>query len=415
MKSFKTRLELNNTQRTLANKHAGVARYAYNWAVNICDASFKNKEKIPSAIDLHKKFVKEEKTVNSWIYETSKCSPQQAFRNLDIAYDKFHKLQAKYHYKKIKTITIKGEKKTVLEGLPQFKKKGVRDSFYLEGAIQVKENKIKVPKFGWLKCSEILPNCEIKNVVISRIADQWFIAFKVPFEPEKHNKTGIIGIDLGIKTFATLSDGKVFDAVKPYKKNKRKLKILQRKVSKKVKGSNNYKKAKIKVAKLHYKIACIRKDATHKLTTYLSKNHAECVIEDLNVRGMSKNHKLASAILDGGFFEFKRQMEYKCKWYGTTLTIVDRFYPSSKTCSNCGTIKKDLQLKDRVYKCPVCGNEIDRDLNASINLGKKAVSYIASACGVPNQLNASVFSGAVKQEINIILNPLKVQECASFI
>ena len=415
MKSFKTRLELNNKQKTLASKHAGVTRYAYNWAVNICDISFKNKEKIPSAIDLHKKFVAEEKKDKAWLYETSKCSPQQAFRNLDMAYDKFHKLQSKYGYKKVKTITIKGEKKTVLEGLPQYKKKGIHDSFYLEGLIKTNGNKIKVPKFGWLKCSEILPNREIKNVVISRQADYWFIAFKVPYEPEKHNKTGVVGIDLGIKTLATLSDGKVFEAVKPYKKNKRKLKILQRKVNKKVKGSNNRKKAQMKVAKLHYKIACIRKDVTHKLTTYLSKNHAECVIEDLNVSGMSKNHKLASAILDGGFFEFKRQMEYKCKWYGTTLTIVDKFYPSSKTCSNCGAIKKDLQLKDRVYKCSVCGNEIDRDLNAAINLEKKAVSYTVSACGVPNQLNASAFGGSMKQEANNIFEPSKVQECVSFV
>ena len=162
------------------------------------------------------------------------------------------------------------------------------------------------------------------------------------------------------------------------------------------------------MAKLHYRIVCIRKDATHKLTTYLSKNHAECVIEDLNVKGMSKNHKLASAILDGGFYEFKRQMEYKCKWYGTKLTIADRFYPSSKTCSSCGAIKKDLKLKDRIYKCPVCGGELDRDLNAAINLEKNAVSYIVYACGVPNQPNASAFGGVMKQEINIIPKPLKV-------
>ena len=408
MKSFKTRLELNNKQSTLAAKHAGVARMAYNWAIDVCETSFKNKEKTPSAIDLHKKFVAEVKTIKPWLYETSKCSPQQALRNISVAYNKFHLLQAKHGYKKVKTITIKGERKTVLEGLPQFKKKGIRDSFYLEGSIEVKGNKIKVPRFGWLKCSETLPECEIKNVVISKTADQWFIAFKIPFIPEAHDKKAIVGVDLGIKTLATLSDGKVFEAVKPYKKNKRKLKILQRKLSKKVKGSNNYKKAKVKVAKLHYRIACIRKDATHKLTTYLSKNHAECVIEDLNVKGMSKNHRLASAILDGGFYEFKRQMEYKCKWYGTKLTIVDRFYPSSKTCSSCGAIKKDLKLSERIYKCPVCGGELDRDLNAAINLKKNAVSYIVYACGVPNQPNASAFGGVMKQEINIIPKPLKV-------
>lgn len=401
IRSFKIRLELNKKQTTLASRHAGVARYAYNWAAAICADSFKSKVKIPSAIDLHKKFVAEEKTANSWLYEISKCSPQQAFRNLSSAYERFHKLQARHQYKKIKTIIIKGEKRIVLEGLPEFKKKGIHDSFYLDGTIRVEGNKIKVPKFGWLKCSEILPICEIKSVVISRKSDQWFISFRSSFVPQKHTKTAIVGVDLGIKSLATLSNGRVFESVVPYKRNKRKLKILQRRASNKVKGSNNYKKSQEKASKLHYHISCIRKDAIHKLTTYLSKNHAECVIEDLNIKGMIKNHKLASAILDGGFFEFKRQMEYKCSWYGTTLTVVDRFYPSSKTCSNCGTIKRDLQLKDRVYRCPVCGNSIDRDLNAAINLKNKAVSYTESACGVPNQLNISVFGGTTKQEINI--------------
>lgn len=409
MKSLKVRLEFNNKQRTLASKHTGVARYAYNWAINVCNDSFNSTQKIPSSIDLHKKFVAEEKSEKAWLYETSKCSPQQSFRNLAVAYDRFYKLQKKHNYKKLKTITVKGEKKTVLEGLPQYKKKYHHDSFYLEGSIKSNGNKIKVPKFGWIKCSEMLPDCEIKNVVISRIANQWFIAFKVAFEPVRYYNTKIVGVDLGVKTLATLSDGKTFDAVKPYKKYKRKLKLLQRKLSKKTKGSNNYKKAQVQISKLHYHIACIRKDAIHKLTTYLSKNHAECVIEDLNVSGMSKNHKLASAILDGGFYEFKRQMQYKCEWYGCTLTIVDRFYPSSKTCSVCGELKKDLKLKDRVYNCQKCHTSIDRDLNAAINLKQKAVSYTASACGVPNQLIDSLISGAVKQEENIIPEPLKVQ------
>jgi putative transposase len=268
----------------------------------------------------------------------------------------------------------------------------------------VNGNKIKVPIFGWLKCSEILPQCEIKNVVISKTANQWFIAFKVPFKLQIINKiNGTIGVDLGIKTLATLSNGKIFEAVKPYKKNKRKLKILQRRYSKKQKDSNNCKKACIKVAKLHYKIANIRKDALHKLTTYLAKNHSEICIEDLNVKGMSKNHKLASAILDGGFSEFRRQLEYKCQWYSSTLTIIDRFYPSSKTCSNCGNIKKELKLSDRTYICDICDIcdiIIDRDLNAAINLRNKSVSYIESACGVPKQLDTLVSGGTMNQEVN---------------
>jgi len=396
MKSLKVRLELNNKQQTLAKKHAGVARYAYNWGKSICDKAIKNKEKRPSAIDLHKKFVAEEKATKEWLYEVSKCSPQQALRNLHEAY--------------VRMFKVKGSR------YPSFKKRGTKDRFYLEGAITTNGDTIKIPKFGWVKCSEVLPNCNIKNVVISKTADQWFVAFKIPFKPEyTNNSKAIVGVDLGIKTLATLSDGKIFNAVKPYRKNKRKLKILQRKISKKVKGSNNRKKAVKKVAKLHYKIACIRKDATHKLTTYLAKNHSEVVIEDLNVSGMSKNHKLASAILDNGFYEFRRQLEYKTQWYGSTLTIVDRFYPSSKTCSRCGWKNVNLKLSHRTFRCNVCGNVIDRDLNAAINLEKKAGSYPVSACGVPNQLNALAFGGTMKQEKNDIPKHLKVQECVSFL
>ena len=390
MKSIKVRLELNNKQTTLANKHAGVARYAYNWGKSICDLAIQNKEHRPTAIDLHKKFVAEEKSIKPWLYEVSKCSPQQGLRNLDEAYKR--------------TFKVKSSR------FPKFKKKGQHDSFYLEGAIKTDNNKIKVPKFGWLKCSEILPDCEIKNIVISKTANQWFVAFKIQFEPQITNKINdVVGVDLGIKTLAVLSDSKVFDAIKPYKKNKRKLKILQRKLSKKQKGSQNRKKACLKVAKLHYRIANIRKDALHKLTTYLSKNHTEICIEDLNVNGMSKNHKLASAILDGGFSEFRRQLEYKCQWYGSILTIVDRFYPSSKTCSGCGNVKKELKLSEREYVCENCGLIIDRDLNAAINLRNKSVSYTESACGVPKQLNSFEFDGAVNQEVNN-----NVQHCVSF-
>ena len=226
-------------------------------------------------------------------------------------------------------------------------------------------------------------------------------------------QTCALPIYLGIKTLATLSNGEVFENKRPYKKLKRKLKIAQRKVSRKFKRcdasqgakkqSNNYQRAKRKVADIHYKISCIRKDALHKLTSYLAKNHSEIVIEDLNVKGMSKNHKLASAILDGGFHEFKRQIEYKTKWYGSKMTVVDRFYPSSKTCSECQNIKQDLTLKDRVFKCPNCGMEKDRDLNASINLKNCAVSYTVNVCGEVNKPKVETLRTSTKQEANIKL------------
>ena len=218
---------------------------------------------------------------------------------------------------------------------------------------------------------------------------------------------GAVGVDLGVKTLATLSNGKVFSGSKPYKTYKWKLKIEQRKLNKKYKKdvkeqSKNYKKQLLVISKLHNKIANIRKDDIHKLTTYLTKNHSEIVIEDLNVKGMSKNHKLASAILDGGFFEFRRQLEYKSKWYGSKVTIVDRFFASSKLCSCCGNKKEELKLSERTYKCDKCGFTADRDYNASLNLEKNAVSYTAYASGESNKFNESNFrEDSMKQVGNI--------------
>ena len=402
MKSLKIRLELNNKQTTLARKHAGVARYAYNWGLAICKKSYDERivdipYKRPSGYDLCKQWVAEVKSEHKWLYETSKVCQQHALINLDSAYKRAFK--------------VKGS------GFPKFKKKGINDSFYLTGAIHIKNGKLQLPKFGLVKCSETLPNVEIKSVTVSRQANHWFVSFNLPTIPNKIigiETKPIVGVDLGIKTLATLSDGTSFPNLRPYKKFKRKLKLAQRKASKKfVKGaktqSNNYKKACKKVANIHYKISCIRKDSLHKLTSYLTKNHSEIVIEDLNVSGMSKNHNLASAILDGGFSEFRRQLDYKSKWYGSKLTVVDRWYPSSKLCSCCGNKKTDLKLSDRIYKCDVCNFEIDRDLNASINLKKLAVGYTVSACGEIQQIPISHLVISTKQELNS-----NVQHCVSF-
>ena len=396
MKSIKIRLELNNKQITLARKHAGTARFAYNWGLAKSQKLIENGGKRPSGIDLHKLWVSEVKAQNKWTYEVSKCSPQQAFRNLDEAYKRVFK--------------VKGVKS------PRFKKKGIKDSFYLEGSIQVKNNRIKLPKFGWLKCSEDLPSCEVKNVVVSRHSEHWLVSFKIEHLPQiTEKKREKVGVDVGIKTLATMSDGNESPAVRAYRKYLRKLKKAQRQVSKKFiqgikKQSNNYFKAKKKVAKIHYKIACLRRDALHKLTSNLAKNHSEIIIEDLNILGMSKNHKLASAILDGGFYEFRRQLEYKAGWYGAKVTIANRYYPSSKMCSRCGNIKERLSLAERIYKCEVCHLEVNRDLNAALNLENykenSSVSYTGSlerktkAGGVSNQPKAERLRDTMKQEVN---------------
>ncbi|MFB2892956.1 RNA-guided endonuclease InsQ/TnpB family protein, partial [Aerosakkonemataceae cyanobacterium BLCC-F50] len=251
--------------------------------------------------------------------------------------------------------------------------------------------------FGWVKCYEILPTVQPKNVTISKKANDWYISFKYELElsPTRHNRKRI-GVDVGINALATCSDGTVFPNQKAYRKVKRKLAHLQRSLCRKQLGSKNRAKANLKVALLHRKIANIRQDALHKLTTWLAKNHSEIVIEDLNISGMLKNHRLASAIADCGFYEFKRQLEYKASWYGSTVIKVDRFYPSSQLCSCCHHRQK-MPLSKRTFQCGNCGIELDRDLNASINLEnwhpliefQRTVSSTGIACGELSKLNGS--------------------------
>lgn len=374
LKGFKTKLDPNNEQRTKFAQHAGCARYAYNWGLSICfqsieaRATAKEKEeplpKFPSAVDLHKKLNAEVKHENEWFYNSSKCAPQQALRDLDNAWKRYLK--------------VKGS------GTPKRKKKFVNDHFYLDGAIEIKDGFIQLPRIGLVRLHEEVANQKIKAVTISRKAMDWYVAFKVEVEPRTTEKGfGRVGVDLGIKTLATLSDGTVYPALKPYRTNKTKLAVLQRKLARQVKGSSNRQKTKQKIAKLHARIANIRNDVTHKLTSHLAKNHSEIVIENLNVSGMMKNHCLAGAITDSGFYEFRRQLEYKAEWYGSQVIVIDRFYPSSQLCSCCGH-RQPMPLHLRTYDCGSCGISIDRDLNAAVNIrdySETAASSAVEACG----------------------------------
>jgi len=352
---FKTELKLNNQQRTALMKHCGVARHAWNWGLaltkQILDHNKANpdsKIKFPTAIDLHKWLVALVKSENEWYYECSKSTPQQALMALRESWKRCFKKTA---------------------GVPKFKKKGQRDSFTLEGTVKILDsNKIQVPVIGVLKTYERLPQVLIKSCTISRQADRWFVSFRFDVEQQQLNKTSVVGVDLGVKNLCTLSTGEIISGAKSYKKYEAKLSRMQWLHRHKIIGSANWKKAQIQIAKLHRKIANIRKDTLHKLTTLLAKNHGTVVIEDLNVSGMMANHKLAKAIADMGFHEFRRQLTYKCELYGSKLVVADRWFPSSKTCSSCGTKKETLTLNERVFECGHCGFTIDRDLNAAINL-----------------------------------------------
>lgn len=374
-KAFKIRLEPNNKQKTMFKKHAGVARHAYNQGLAYCNELYEKNEKRPSAYDLGKWSVATLKKEYPWYYEVCSKTSEKVFSDLDQAFKKFHALQKKSNY------TLK-DKKGRLKGFPSFKKRGSRDSFYLAGSIQIVKNKIKLPIIGFVKISEKIEEQKIKNCVISRIADEWFVSFKTEFIPEKTiKKEDIVGVDLGIKTLATLSNGELFVNNKPYNKAKKKLRKQQKEVSRRFKKgaetqSENYKKSVTKLSKIHAKIANVRKDTLHKITSHLSKDFDTVVIENLNVKNMVKNRRLSSAILDGGFYEFKRQLLYKKQWYGGNVIVANTFYPSTKICSCCGNKKDFIKLSQRVYKCDNCGTILDRDLNASLNLKKLAFKPI---------------------------------------
>jgi putative transposase len=364
--SFKTELKLNNRERTQLAKHAGVARHAWNWGLDLCQKILNynrenpdDKLRFPSAIDLHKFLVKWVKAENPWYYEVSKTSPQYALRHLSSAFSDFFR-------KKM----VNGRR----VGFPRFKKKGQHDSFTLEGTIKVEHRSIRLPKLGVLKTYERLPQgLAPKTAIVSRTADRWFVSFSYEIEPNPTVKIlTAVGVDLGIKTLATLSTGETFPNPQPYRKSQARLARLQKAASRKTKGSNNRHKANMRVAKQHARTANIRKDTLNKLTTHLAKNHSQVVIEDLNVSGMMKNHCLAKSIADLGMYEFRRQLTYKCELYGSELIIANRFFPSSKTCSSCGHIQ-DMPLKERVFNCQQCNASIDRDLNAARNLEHQAL------------------------------------------
>jgi putative transposase len=399
-RGFQTELAPNNIQRTLFLKNAGAARYTYNWGLTQKKLAMDAKTKIPNNIELHRRLNALKPVELPWMYEVSKCAPQEALRNLDKAFDNFfRKCKAK------KTGKHKGKL-----GFPRFKskKKGI-GGFRLTGTIKVMSDRIQLPRLGTIRLKErnYLPtDAKILNASVRERAGRWYVAVQVEMEmPEPPVKpVAIVGVDLGIKTLAVCSDSEVFENPKALGKNLKRLKKLGRLVSRKEKGSRNRRKAADRLAKFHKKISDIRKDTIHKITSHLTKTKSVVVIEDLNVSGMMKNHCLARAISDVGFHELRRQLEYKGGWYGCQVVVADRFFPSSKTCCECGQIKTDLTLSDRVYVCP-CGNEIDRDLNAAINLERyitasSAGSYACgeSSSGSTHKSRAKL--GSLKQEMD---------------
>ena len=395
MKSIKVRLFPTKKQEKLMLESCGVMRYVYNWALERQMSNFIQGEKFISAFTLQKEFTQFKKLEeNKWLANFSSTMCKMAITDLCEAYDKFFKKQKqkgyiKYSKRKIEKFARLNKKLTTYEmnSHPKFKsKKKSKPNFYVRNdRLSQTENSINFEKIGRIKIkpNQIPLNTKLSNPRCSFDGKYWYLSVGIECNENqvKLNKDLSIGIDLGVKDLAILSTGEVYKNINKsckMKKLHKKLKRIQKQVSRKYEmnkdgkkyiKTHNIIKLEKQIKLLHRRIANIRNNHRHKLTSDIIKLRPyRVVIEDLNVKGMTKNRHLSRAIGEQGFYEIRRQLEYKCNWNGIELVIADRFYPSSKTCSCCGNIKKDLRLSDRTYICEKCGLIIDRDLNASINL-----------------------------------------------
>lgn len=345
IKAHKIRLNPNKSQSSYFYRACGTARYAYNWAVE----KWRNwRGKKPSAMQLKKLFNAEKP---KWAYEVTKCAPEGAFFDFAAALQKHYKEGA---------------------GEPQFKsKKRGHFSFYLANdKFDVEGHWLKVPKLGLVNLAEKLRfRGKIMGATITKEADWWYVAITVEMpEVEKLTPVAKCGIDVGILRLATLSDGTSFDNARPFKTNKARLARLQQLWALKQKGSKNWLKLKSKIGRLHKRIRDIRNDVLHKLTAKIAKDYGFVAIENLNVEGMLKNHKLAQALSDAALGKLKLLLTSKVQTTGGVVVEVGRFFPSSKTCSSCKYKLAELSLSERSFHCSECGLELDRDLNAAINI-----------------------------------------------
>ncbi len=365
-------LKPNNAQATYFARAAGTARFAYNWALAEWGKQYEawkldDTQPKPTQMSLRRGLNAIKKEAFPWMLEVTKNAPQMAIIQLGAAFQNFFSGRAKY---------------------PTFKKKGKsRDSFSLSNdQFSVDASRIRIPHLGWVRMRETLRfSGKIMSATVSRVADQWFVSLTVdtpqPSTPAQTENQGAVGVDLGVSALATLSTGQSIPGPKAHKTLLCRLKRLSKSLSRKVKGSSNRHKAKLKLARLHAKISAIRQNSLHQLTTDLTWRFHTIGIEDLNVQGMVKNRHLARAVSDMGFFEFRRQLQYKAAQRGACVVVADRWFPSSKTCSHCGHKLETLPLSVREWTCPACDTTHDRDVNAAINLRNWAVSSTASVCG----------------------------------
>ena len=363
-RAHKIRLNPTPQQTEYLRKACGTARFAFNWGLAEWQKEYAAGRK-PSAYTLKRQFNAIKRKQFPWALDVSKCAVETGFRNLDDAFKRF--------FRRCKN----GDTK---KGYPRFKsKKRSKLSFRMDGTrVRIDGHWLKLEKLDKpINMAEVLRfNGEIKSVTISENAGHWYAAVNVEIEPPEHkHPQGAVGIDVGVRTLAVLSDGKRYENQVLLRSRLRKLKRLSRELSRRQEGSGRWNRTKKKLATLHRRIANKRLDYLHKMTTEIARTYRIIGVEDLNVAGMLRNHRMALLISDAGLGEIVRQLRYKSEWYGGVLVKVDRFFPSSRLCPMCGVVKSDLALSDRTFVCE-CGYTADRDLNAARNIEREALLVI---------------------------------------
>ena len=383
-KGYKYRIFPTNSQKELIAKHIGSSRFVYNLALETKNTAYLGSKHNFSPFDLIKQLPDLKKECE-WLKEVNSQSLQQSIQNMDIAFKKF----------------FKGA------GFPKFKSKHRgKQSFSIPQNVIVENNLLIIPKFK--EGINIVFHREIKGTIKSATISvtptgKYFVSILVDTNTEIPTKAPItenatIGIDLGIKNFAITSDGEVFENPKNLRKAQSKLKYVQRKYSK-----NKGKRTKQRLALLHEKVVNKRKDFLHKASTKLIRENQTICLEDLAVSNMVKNHNLAQAISDVSWSTFVTMLEYKADWYGKNILRIGRFAPSSKTCSCCGTINKELTLKDREWTCGSCSTVLDRDVNAAINIKSFALkNNLSGEHTLKNQGKLPTLVGALTLEAHPI-------------
>lgn len=359
--TYKYRIYPNETQQVLLNKHFGCVRFIYNHFLNQRVDAYMNQQKSLNYYDNAASLTELKKEL-VWLKEVNSQSLQFSLKCLEGAYGKFFARSAKF---------------------PRFKSKKSKQSFCVPQHGKIEDNLLFIGKFKQgIKIVIDRPIVgEIKHITVSKNpSGQYFACVCVEREIKKLSpRTKAVGIDLGIKTLAVQSDGKTYANIRPYKTLEKRLAKLQQWFSRTTKGTNLHEKVRLRIAKLHQKISNIRNDHLQKVSWQIVKNNGVIVLEDLNVKGMMKNHCLAKSIADVSLSELVRMIKYKAEWYGRTVLQVDRWFPSSKTCYDCNYVKQDLTLEDREWLCPRCNVKHDRDLNAARNIRKQGITTAGTA------------------------------------